>query len=169
VLGSSVFPYLEKGTRDRLVRALDAQPSRKMTINSALRTVAQQYLVRKWGAGKRCGVQLATRPGQSNHEIGAAVDIAQPEQWRPALEKQGFRWLGKSDRVHFEYVRAGASSKAKTDVLAFQMLWNRNHPTAKIAANGVYTPATEQSLKKSPPEGFSKGPSCGTARPAKSD
>jgi hypothetical protein len=162
-LGSSVFPYLEKGTKDRLMRALDANPTKKMTINSALRTVAQQYLVRRWAAGRRCGVQQAMRPGDSNHEIGAALDIAEPDEWRPALEKQGFRWLGKSDRVHFDYPGSGTSSDRLTDVLAFQILWNRNHPSDQIAANGRYSPATEQRLKKAPAEGFPMGPSCGVA------
>ncbi len=161
VVSSNVFPYLELEARNGLVRALDANPTKRMTLNSALRTVAQQYLVSRWGAGKRCGVQLATRPGQSNHEIGAAVDIAEPNQWKAALEAQQFRWLGASDRVHFDYKGAGSPSKSAMDVLAFQMLWNRNNPKDPIAADGRYSAATEQRLKKAPPAGFAKGPVCG--------
>jgi len=161
VVASNVFPYLELGARDGLVRALDAHPNQRMTLNSALRTVAQQYLVSRWGAGKRCGVQLATKPGQSNHEVGAAIDIAEPNQWKAALEAQRFRWLGASDRVHFDYRGARASGKGATDVRAFQMLWNRNNPKDPIATDGRYSAATEQRLKKAPPGGFSKGPVCG--------
>src|SRR5262249_42519184 len=95
VLGSNVFPYLELKARDHLLRALDSRPA-KMTINSALRTVAQQYLVSRWSAGRRCGVQLATPPGESNHEHGVALDIAEPSVWRAALEAQEFHWLGAS-------------------------------------------------------------------------
>lgn len=162
VLASNVFPYLELEARNHLLKALDAHSSGKMTINSALRTVAQQYLVWRWAAGKRCGVQLATPPGESNHEIGIALDVAEPGQWRPALEAQEFRWLGSSDRVHFDY-KGGDAPPPHTaaDVLAFQTLWNRNHPSDAIGADGHYTPATEQRLKKAPSDGFPIGPTCG--------
>jgi hypothetical protein len=160
VIASQVFPYLELGARDRLLKALDAKPKQKMTINSALRTVAQQYLVWRWSQTKRCGVPLATLPGESNHEIGTALDIAEAGTWRPALEAQQFKWLGASDRVHFDYKGPGAASGSGTDVLAFQKLWNRNHPTDKISEDSRYSPAVEQRLKQSPPDGFELGPSC---------
>jgi hypothetical protein len=160
VIASQVFPYLEADARDRLLRALDAKPKQKMTVNSALRTVAQQFLVWRWSATKRCGVPLATPPGQSNHEIGTALDIAEASAWRPVLEQNGFKWLGASDRVHFDYKGAGAASGAGTDVLAFQKLWNRNHPTDKLSEDGRYSPAVEQRLKQAPPDGFAIGPSC---------
>jgi len=162
VIASQVFPYLELEARDRLLKALDAKPKVKMTINSALRTVAQQYLVWRWSATKRCGVPLATPPGRSNHEIGIALDIAEAGTWRPALEAQQFKWLGASDRVHFDYKGGGAPpSGTATDVLAFQKLWNRNHPTDKINEDGRYSPAVEQRLRQAPPDGFALGPSCG--------
>jgi hypothetical protein len=74
--------------------------------------VAQQYLVWKWSGSRRCGVQLATPPGESNHETGLALDIAEQAVWRPHLEAKDFRWLGASDRVHFDYK---GSNKAPTD------------------------------------------------------
>ncbi len=160
-LASNVFPYLELEARNHLLKALDAHSSGKMTINSALRTVAQQYLVWRWAAGKRCGVQLATPPGESNHEIGIALDVAEAAQWRPALEAQEFRWLGSSDRVHFDYKGGDAPPHNAADVLAFQTLWNRNHPTDTISPDGHYNPATEQRLKKAPSDGFPIGPTCG--------
>jgi hypothetical protein len=167
---SQVFPYLELEARDHLLKALDARPQLKMTINSALRTVAQQYLVWRWSATKRCGVPLATAPGESNHEIGVALDVAEAGTWRPLLEAQQFRWLGASDRVHFDY-KPGASNPnvSRTDVLAFQKLWNRNNPKDKITEDGRYSPAVEQRLKQSPPDGFAIGPSCGkpSSPPAK--
>jgi hypothetical protein len=163
VVASNVFPYLRRETRDHLLRALTAQPKKKMTINSALRTLPQQYLVSRWAAGQRCGVQLANRPGDSNHELGSALDIAEPTEWRTALEAEGFRWLGQADRVHFDFKGAGASTEGPQDVLAFQVLWNRNHQTDRIEANGRYSPATEQRLKQAPPSGFPLGPQCGKA------
>ncbi|HYP89638.1 MAG TPA: M15 family metallopeptidase [Polyangiaceae bacterium] len=166
VIASQVFPYLELEARDRLLKALDAKPKVKMTINSALRTVAQQYLVWRWSATKRCGVPLATPPGESNHEIGIALDIAEAGTWRPALEAQQFKWLGKSDRVHFDYKGGGsAPSGTATDVLAFQKLWNRNHPADKINEDGRYSPAVEQRLRQAPPDGFELGPSCAKPTP----
>jgi hypothetical protein len=161
VMAAHVYPYLEVGTRDHLLKALDAHTNNTMTINSALRTVAQQYLVSHWAATKICGVQLATPPGESNHEIGTALDIAEAAKWRPALEAQEFRWLGTSDRVHFDYKGGSAAPpKTATDVLAFQKLWNRNHKEDTIAENGQYSTATEQRLKKAPPSGFALGASC---------
>jgi len=163
VMAAHVYPYLEVATRDHLLKALDAHTSATMTINSALRTVAQQYLVSHWAASKICGVQLATPPGESNHEIGTALDIAEASKWRPALEAEEFHWLGTSDRVHFDYKGGTTTPHVTTDVLAFQKLWNRNHKDDAIAENGQYSPATEQRLKKAPPSGFALGASCGRA------
>lgn len=164
VAGSHVFLHLQKAARDRLLRVLDAHPDRTMTVNSALRTVAQQYLLSRWGKNKRCGVQLATLPGESNHETGLALDIAEASQWRSALEAQGFRWLGPIDKVHFDYQGGGAAPRENLDVMAFQQLWNRNHPEDTIAESGHYSSATEQRLKKSPPAGFAIEPRCDKAR-----
>ncbi len=163
-LTAHVFPYLELGARDHLLKALDAHSSATMTINSCLRTVAQQYLVWHWAATKTCGVQLATPPGESNHEIGTALDIAEAAKWRPALEAQDFRWLGSSDRVHFDY-KGDPAPHTATDVLAFQKLWNRNHPEDGITENGRYGPTVEQRLKKAPTGGFPIGASCTRSAP----
>jgi len=163
-MASHVYPYLEVAARDHLVKALDAHSGVTMTINSCLRTVVQQYLVSRWAVSKTCGVQLATPPGESNHEIGTALDIEEAAKWRPALEAEDFRWLGTSDRVHFDYKGGGAAHTA-TDVLAFQKLWNRNHKEDPINENGRYDAPTEQRLKKSPPGGFPIGASCAKAAP----
>ena len=160
LLDAHVFPYLELAARDHLVHALAAHSALTMTVHSVLRTVAQQYLVWHWAASKICGVQLATPPGESNHEIGTALDIAEAGKWRPALEAEEFHWLGAADRVHFDYKGAGGSPHTATDVLAFQKLWNRNHHDDAIAEDGRYTPAMEQRLKKAPPAGFPLGASC---------
>ncbi|MET0791015.1 MAG: M15 family metallopeptidase [Polyangiaceae bacterium] len=160
IMAPHVYPYLELAARDHLLKALDSHTHQTMTINSALRTVAQQYLVSHWAATKICGVQLATRPGESNHEIGSALDIAEAGKWRPALEAQQFRWLGTSDRVHFDYKGDNTGPRTATDVLAFQKLWNRNHAEDAIPENGQYGAPTEQRLKKSPPSGFPLGSSC---------
>ena len=169
VIGPHVFAYLQVAARNHLVRVLDAHPKKTMTINSALRTLAQQYLVRRWSANKRCGVQLATLPGDSNHETGLAVDIAEGGSWRSELAAENFRWLGARDRVHFDYKGSGASPNRSVDVLAFQRLWNRNHPDDRITEDGRYSSATEQRLKKSPADGFPSGPSCRRSRTRKTN
>lgn len=162
VVGEHVFAYLESSARDRLLRALDSRKKSTMTINSALRTVAQQYLVWRWSASKRCGVQLATPPGESNHETGLALDIAEQADWRQTLEQHDFHWLGSIDRVHFDYKgdTGSSSSQRAVDVLAFQQLWNRNNPNDPIAESGHYSPETEQRLKKAPADGFAIGSAC---------
>jgi D-alanyl-D-alanine carboxypeptidase len=161
VTGPYVFPYLQAEARDRLVRVLDAHKNATMKINSALRTVAQQYLVWRWSASKSCGVELATRPGESNHELGLALDVAEHASWRAALEAEQFHWLGASDRVHFDYKAPDAQPRKMMDVLAFQKLWNRNHPKDLVGEDGLYSPATELRLKKAPADGFELGPTCG--------
>jgi len=163
VLGSHVFPYLHAEARARLLKVLKARPGAKMTVNSALRTVAQQYLVWRWSTSRRCGVELATLPGESNHELGLALDIADHAAWRAALEAEQFHWLGKTDLVHFDYQASHGPAPKPLDVLAFQKLWNRNHPADKLPESGEYGPTTEQKLKISPADGFPKGASC-TAR-----
>jgi hypothetical protein len=155
-----VFLYLDAPARDHLLRALDAHPNRVMKVHSALRTVAQQYLLSRWAANKRCGIQLATRPGESNHETGLALDISEHGTWRSALESEGFRWLGATDRVHFDFVGPGAVHHDGLDVQAFQRLWNRNHPDDTISESGRYDGSTEQRVKKSPAGGFPVGARC---------
>ena len=58
-----------------------------------------------------------------------------------------------SDKVHFEY-GTGAREYAQKNLIAFQRLWNRHNPTAKIAEDGIYGPATGNALSKSPCNGW---------------
>lgn len=161
VTKSNVFLYMEAPARDHLLKALDANKKLTMTVNSSLRTVAQQYLLWHWYANRRCGIHLATPPGDSNHETGLALDIAEAPSWRPALKAQDFHWLGAIDAMHFDYKGPDAVSHASVDVKAFQQLWNANHADDRIAENGRFTPETEQRLKKAPAAGFPHAPHCG--------
>jgi hypothetical protein len=165
---SNVNLFLEKPARDRLVAALDANPNRTMTVNSMLRTVAQQYLLYRWGKLGACGIGLAAYPGSSNHETGLAIDIDNWSSWRSTLSSRGFRWFGSSDEVHFDYVGTGATDHRGLDVLAFQRLHNRNKPNDTIAEDGEYGPATESRLKAAPAAGFAKGASCQAPSPTPS-
>lgn len=150
----TVFPYLEAPARDAFVAAAQAHPNSSLTVNSMLRTVAQQVLLYEWYQSGRCGIGLAATPGNSNHETGLAMDISQYQTWRPYLEAEGFSWLGSSDPVHFDYTGPGAQSYKGVDVLAFQMLWNEHHPEDPIAEDGAYGPMTRARVLAAPADGF---------------
>jgi hypothetical protein len=156
-LGSAVIPFLQAPAA-RALRNAAARRSSAMQINSALRTLPQQFLLHEWSRTGRCGISLAAQPGRSNHETGTAVDIESYGSWRTSMEASGFRWLGSSDPVHFDYVGGGAENLASLSVLAFQRLWNRNSPGDRIAEDGVYGPATEARLRRAPASGFRIGP-----------
>lgn len=160
VAASHVFLFLEQPARDRLVQALDAHPSSTFVVNSMLRTLPQQYLLYDWSQDGACGIGLAAYPGASNHETGLALDIDDPYGWRGALEARGFRWFGSADEVHFDYVGTGATDHRGLDVRAFQRLWNRNHPSDRIAEDGDFGPSTESRLRTSPAGGFPVGAQC---------
>ncbi len=161
VLSDAVFPYLIKPARDKLVAALDANPNKTLSVNSMFRTVAQQYMLRRWKEQKRCGIKAAATPGNSNHETGLAIDINSNASWRSALESRGFDWFGSGDPPHFDYFGAGAVNQKGLDVEAFQRLWNRNNPNDKIDEDGLYGNQTASRIKKSPAKGFKLGASCG--------
>ena len=47
-----------------------------LSVTSAFRTIAQQYLLYRWYQTGQCGISLAAVPGNSNHETGIAVDVS---------------------------------------------------------------------------------------------
>lgn len=159
-LASGVFPYLIKPARDAFVAAVQSKPNTTMSVNSMFRTVAQQYMLRRWYEQGRCGISAAALPGNSNHETGLAVDIGSNSTWRSALENRGFDWFGSSDAPHFDYEGSGAVSQRGVDTKAFQRLWNRNHPEDRIAEDGAYGPQTKARIQKSPAAGFPIGAIC---------
>ncbi len=158
--GTNVFLNIQKPARDKLQAVMKSNPNRSLSINSMLRTAAQQYLLYNWYQTGRCGISLAAKPGLSNHETGMAIDIQEYSAWRSTLEANGFRWLGSSDPWHFDYVGAGAVDHRGLDVLAFQKLWNRNNSSDKIAEDGSWGPGTESRMRKSPANGFPVGAMC---------
>ena len=157
-LGSAVFPYMQTPAADALRKVVKTRTV-KLVINSALRTLPQQYLLYRWYKTGRCGIGLAATPGTSNHESGVAVDVNDNAGWRTGFQSNGFRWLGASDPVHYDYTAGGVNIRGLS-VKAFQRLWNRNNPNDKIDEDGAYGPATETRLAKSPIGGFPIGGSC---------
>lgn len=140
---SRVHPYLQASARDALHRAA---ARRSITVNSAFRTLADQYVLFHSGG---CG--LAARPGSSNHQSGRAVDVGSYSTVRSTLESEGCAWLGSRDPVHFDCAGSDQRSQA---ILAFQKLWNLNNPGDRISEDGSYGPQTESRLARSPAGGF---------------
>lgn len=155
VTSNAVLPYLSANGKSAIQAVAQ---TRVVQINSAFRTVAQQYLLYQWYLGGRCGITAAARPGASNHESGRAVDLANYSSLISAMGAKGWSHSVPGDPVHFDHL--GSPDIRGRDVLAFQKLWNRNHPTDTIAADGAYGPATEARLRKAPAEGFPIGPTC---------
>ncbi len=154
-ISSQQFPYLQRPAKQALARAIQAR-GRTMRINSAYRTVAQQYLLRSWVDRGLCRnvVSVAAQPGRSNHESGLALDISDFNGWLSFLRREGWRWFGERDRVHFDFVGSGRRDIKGTGVLAFQTLWNKNHLNDRIDEDGIYGAETASRLSISPAEGF---------------
>jgi hypothetical protein len=158
-LGGAVMPYLQTAAADGLRRA--ASRAGGVSVNSAIRTLAQQYLLYRWYRSGSCGIGLAASPGNSNHETGIAVDVNNPYGVMSGFNNSGWSWLGRRDEVHFDYVGGGTTSLRGLSVQAFQRLWNRNNPGDRIPEDGDYGPATESRLARAPASGFTRGASCG--------
>jgi hypothetical protein len=152
ITSNAVLPYLAANARTDLMAVGNVQ------INSAFRTVAQQYLLLQWFNRGRCGITAAAAVGNSNHESGRAVDLANYSSRISAMASHGWAHDVAGDPVHFDHL-SSTDIRGK-DTLAFQRLWNRNHPTDKIAEDGAYGPQTEARLKQSPATGFPTGASC---------
>jgi hypothetical protein len=173
-LEPEVFPYLQ-GAAARNLEAGVAGYGKKITVTSALRTLPQQYLLRRWDARNRCGVRIAAPVGESNHEPGLAVDIklltsAENKKLRTSLASKGFTWLGAYDPVHFDFSAARAEDTVelgKLSVIAFKRLWNRNHPIAReqLPLNDTYDKTVEAKLRIAPADGFAIGSDCSDLPP----
>jgi hypothetical protein len=158
--GSAVFPYMLTPARDALEAVVAKGKRYEMKVNSMLRTVAQQYLLYDWYKRGRCGIKLAALPGNSNHQSGLAIDISTPGTWKKLLQRGGFRWMGKRDRWHFDFVGDKSEARKGLDVQAFQRLWNRNFPDEPVRADGGWGPDTEEALRRAPADGFPVGAVC---------
>ena len=159
-LGAGALPELNVGAARALRTATNGA---SISISSSTRATAQQYVLYYWYSHGRCTsvVSLAAQPGRSNHESGVALDVPAYSTWRSRLTAQGFRWLGSSDVVHFDYTGAGAVDIRPLAVKAFQRLWNRNNPGDRIAEDGAWGPSTASRMDRAPAGGFAIGPSCG--------
>lgn len=143
---------LQTTAADSLERAAQSKND-YITINSGFRSSAEQYLLYVMYTHGRCGITLAAKPGQSNHEGGRAIDTSNYNYWVNTLAAYGWTHsYPSSDPVHFDYYNApDISSK---NLLAFQRLWNRYNPNNKISEDGIYGSQTENALYHAPCNGW---------------
>jgi hypothetical protein len=149
---NAVLPFLAPNAKTDLQAVGDVQ------LNSAFRTIAQQYLIVQWFNRGLCGIAAAAPVGQSNHESGRAVDLQNASSRVTAMANHGWAHDVSGDPVHFDHL-SSPDIRGK-DTLAFQRLWNRNHPADLISTDGIYGPQTEARLVKSPATGFTTGATC---------
>lgn len=154
--GSAVLPYLAPEARDALLAAAAEGP---VEVISAFRTLPQQLLLRRWYDASRCGITAAAPPGRSNHESGRALDIGNRGSARGRLGRHGWSANVPGDPNHFEHL--ASADQRGLDILAFQRLWNRNHPEDFIAEDGDYGGQTASRLLRAPAAGFELGAGCG--------
>ncbi|HUS67376.1 MAG TPA: D-alanyl-D-alanine carboxypeptidase family protein [Kofleriaceae bacterium] len=156
--GGAVLPYTTPKGKEDLLAAVAAHGG-ELRINSAFRTVAQQYLLRVWFERGRCDITAAAPPGTSNHESGRAIDVANWPDWVGALGNKGWGHTVPGDDVHFDHL--SSPDLRGFDVLAFQRLWNRNHADDQIDEDGSYGPQTGERLARAPADGFEVGACAG--------
>ena len=143
---SRIFSLMQASARTALWNAAAVTPLR---INSMFRTLADQYVLYHSGA---CG--LAATPGNSNHQTGIAVDLANWSAALRAMTNAGCRHpYPGSDDVHFDC--PGGDRRADS-TRAFQRLWNVNNPGDRIAEDGDYGPITANRVSRSPANGFAR-------------
>jgi len=151
----SVLPYMSSSA---YLDLLAASSEAEIVITSGFRTSVQQLMIRKWFEAGRCGIKAAARPSRSNHQDGKAIDVRNHAQIAGTLGRHGWRQTVPGDWVHFDHM--GSFDLGHIDVLAFQILWNRNHPESPIAEDADYGPGTERALLAAPAAGFPLGSSC---------
>ena len=155
-VGGGVHPYLQAPAVKALENAINRRSGR-MTCNSAYRTIAQQFILYSHYKNRRCGITAAAIPGRSNHNSGLALDIEDAMGWKPHLERFGWDWIGSFDPIHFDFVGCGTRNLSSISILAFQQLWNLNHPTKKILEDGSWGVATATALASTSVDGFTRG------------
>jgi len=152
-LGDAAFPYVQTQAKQALQRAIQDRGQR-MHVNSAYRTIAQQMLLYN---DRFNNSNPVAPPGTSNHQTGLAIDIEDALGWEPYLMQYGWNPL-PGDPPHFDYQGGSTIDLRSQSILAFQQLWNQNHPNAKISEDGGFGPQTEDALNRSPAPGFPKAP-----------
>ena len=149
----AAFPYVQAPAKQALQRAIQDR-GQTMQVNSAYRTIAQQMLLYN---DRFNNPNPVAPPGASNHQTGLAIDIEDATGWEVYLMRYGWNPL-PGDPPHFDYQGGGTIDLRTQSILAFQQLWNQNHPDQRITEDGGFGPQTEDALNRSPAPGFPKAP-----------
>ena len=149
----AAFPYVQSPAKEALQRAIQDR-GKTMQVNSAYRTIAQQMLLYN---DRFNNSNPVAPPGASNHQTGLAIDIEDARGWEVYLMRYGWNPL-PGDPPHFDYQGSDTIDLRSQSILAFQQLWNQNHPHQKISEDGGFGPHTEDALNHSPAPGFPKAP-----------
>ena len=149
----AAFPYVQAPAKQGLQQAIRDRGI-AMQVNSAYRTIAQQMLLYN---DRFNNSNPVAAPGTSNHQTGLAIDIEDARGWEPYLMRYGWNPL-PGDPPHFNYEGSGTIDLRSQSILAFQQLWNLNHPNETIDEDGGFGPQTEAALNQSPAKGFNKAP-----------
>lgn len=150
---SPCVPLLQSSAKTALT-SVASKKNDYITLNSAYRSSAQQYLLYRQFLSTTCGVSAAARPGTSNHESGIGIDVRSYSYWRSTLQGFLWKWLGSFDPVHYDYQGKHQTGVSKLSLMAFQRLWNRNNPSDQILEDGKYGSNTAARLAKTPCDGW---------------
>jgi hypothetical protein len=145
-------PFLQPVAAAALIRAVEKR-QRRIVINSCLRTIPQQWLIRRQFEKKLCGITAAAQPDRSNHSNGSAIDVQNASDWKLYLGAESWKKLGDWDPPHYDYWGL-RTDIAKLQVTAFQMLWNEHNPGDLLVIDGVYGNKTGERIANSPADGF---------------
>ena len=146
--------FIQESALNSLI-SITTSANRTITLSSAWRSTAQQYLLYQWKAQAKCGqTNPVFIPGTSNHEGGIAIDVPSYNDWISLLTNNGWNYpMPDTDRVHFEYGNK-AAFYAKQNLIAFQRLWNRYNPNDTIAEDGVFGNDTAKAFDNAPCNGW---------------
>jgi hypothetical protein len=131
--GHKVNTLLQEAAKESLQKAIQDHPEKNpIFINSAYRTVAQQYFLHQlFLVGRGAG---ANKPGTSSHEDGLALDIKNHQEWKDALINNSWvRPFLPQEPWHFSF-KAGINSDElkQIGVEVFQELWNEKIQLIKL-------------------------------------
>ncbi|MBD2056969.1 peptidoglycan-binding protein [Oculatella sp. FACHB-28] len=152
--GRKVNPVLQLSAKEALRAALRDNQDKKLVINSAYRTVAQQHIL--YQLHLKGIVGKAAKPGLSPHEDGLALDVDNYPDWIRILERYGWQYLGDdlpNDPWHFSF-DGGRGDIGNIGVKAFQRLWNKHNSDDQIEVDGDFGGETAKRMNKSPSDGF---------------
>ncbi len=152
-LRPAAYPLVQAAAKEGLKRAISDRGV-ALTLNSGYRTIVQQQILYNH---RRSNPNPVAIPGQSDHQSGVAIDVDRAREWDRFMIRHGWQPL-PNDPPHFDF--SPKRDIRALSVLAFQQLWNKNHPSDRIAEDGDYRVGGETAtrLNKSPVMGFKIAP-----------